>query len=54
MGGFDVKNKEKAPLDANKIGKGFGSGNTVWREDFPGTNKVLNMLQIKFDCGERN
>ena len=49
-----MKNKEKSPLDTNKRGNGLGSGNTVWREDFSGTNKVLNVLQIKFDCGERN
>ena len=54
MGRFDVKNKEKAPLDANKRGKGFGIGNTIWREAFAGTSEALNMLQVKFDCGEGN
>ena len=49
-----MKNEEKAPLDANKIGKAFGSGNTVRREAFPGTNKEINVLQVKFDCGEEN
>ena len=50
MGRFDVKNEEKAPLDANKRGRGFGSGNTVWREDFAGKSEALNKLQVKFDC----
>ena len=54
MGRFDVKNEKKAPLDANKIGKLFGSGNTAWREDFNGTSKALNVLQVKFNCGEGN
>ena len=54
MGRFDVKNKEKAPLNANNRGKGFGSGNTVQREAFSWTSKALNVLQVKFDCGERN
>ena len=49
-----MKNEEKALSDANKRGKGFGSGNTVWREDFSGTSEVLNALQIKFDCREGN
>ena len=44
MGSFGVKNKEKAPSDANKRGKGFGSRNTVWREYFSGTNQALNVL----------
>ena len=54
MGIFYIKNKEKTPSDANKRGKGFGSGNTVQREDFAGTSEALNMLQVKFNCGERN
>ena len=54
MGRFDVKNEDKDPLDANKIGKGFNSGNTVWREAFAGTSKALNALQVKFNCGEGN
>ena len=49
-----MKNKDKAPLDTNKRIKGFGSGNTVQREDFSGTSKALNTLQVKFDCGEGN
>ena len=54
MGRFDVKNEEKAPSDANKRGKRFGSGNTVRRESFSGTSEVLNTLQVKFDCVEGN
>ena len=54
MGRFDVKNKDKAPSDANKRGKIFGSGITVWREAFAGTSKALNALQVKFNCGEVN
>ena len=54
MGRFDVKSKEKAPSDANKRGKGFGSGNNVRREAFAGTSEALNTLQVKFDCGEGN
>ena len=53
MGRFDVKNKEKAPSDANKTGKGFGSENTVRRETFDGTSEALNTLQVKFNCGGR-
>ena len=41
-------------MDANKKGRGFGSGNTVRREAFTGTSEALNGLQVKFDCGERN
>ena len=52
MGRFDVKNKEKAPSDTNKRGKGLRSGNTVWREVFAGTSEALNALQVKFDCRE--
>ena len=44
MGRFNVKNEEKVPFDANKIGKGFGSDNTVRREAFFGTSKSLNAL----------
>ena len=54
MGGFDVKNEDKAPSDVNKGGKGFGSGKTVLRKDFAGTSEVLNELQVKFDCREGN
>ena len=49
MGSFDVKNEEKAPLDANKRRKRFGSGNTIQREDFSRTSEALNALQVKFD-----
>ena len=49
-----MKNKEEAPSDTNKRGKGFGSGNTVQREAFSGTSEALNALQVKFDCGEGN
>ena len=41
-------------MDANKKGKGFGSRNNVRREDFAGTSKALNALQVKFNCGEGN
>ena len=51
---FNVKNEEKAPLDAKKRGKGVGSGNTARRESFAGTSKALNALQVKFNCGEGN
>ena len=44
MGRSDVKNEEKAPSDANKRGKGFVSGNTVWREAFSGMSEALNVL----------
>ena len=54
MGRFDENNEEKAPSDANKIGKLFGSGDTVRREAFVGTSKALNALQVKFNCGEGN
>ena len=50
MGRFDEKNEEKTPSDANKRGKIFGSGNTVWREDFAGTSVSLDALQVKFNC----
>ena len=49
-----MKSKEKTPSEANKRGKGFGGGNNVWREAFSGTSKALNVLQVKFDCGEGN
>ena len=52
MGRFDLKNYKKAPSDAKKIGKVFHRGNTVQREDFAGTSKAMNVLQIKFECGE--
>ena len=54
MGRFEVKNEEKTPSDANKKLRGFGSGNTVWREAFSGTSGGLNVLQVKFNCGEGN
>ena len=41
-------------LDANRIRKGLGSGNTVRREAFAGTSEAMNALQVKFDCGEWN
>ena len=54
MGRFNAKNEEKAPLGANKRGKGFGGGNNVWRKAFAGTSEALNALQVKLDCGEMN
>ena len=54
MSRFDVKNKEKASSDAKKRGKGFGSGNTVWREASSGTIGELNAVQVKFDFREGN
>ena len=54
MGKFDEKNKEKPPSDANKKGRGFGSGNFVHRETVSGMSKALNAIQVKFDCGEGN
>ena len=54
MGKLNVKNEEKAPLDANKIGKGSGSGNTAQREAFSGTSEALNALQVMFDYREGN
>ena len=54
IGRFDVKNKKKAPSDANKRGKGFGSRNTVRREAFFGTSEALNALKVKFDYVEVN
>ena len=39
---------------SKKIGKVFGSGNTVWREDFDGTSKSLNALHVKFNCIKGN
>ena len=48
MGRFDIKKEQKAPLEANKRGKGFVSGNNVWREAFAGTSKALNALQVNF------
>ena len=49
MGRFDVKNEKKVTSYANKIGKGFRSGNTVRNESFSGTSEALNALQVKFD-----
>ena len=49
-----MKSEEKTPSDANKRGKGFGGGNNVRREAFAGTREALNVLQVKFDCGEGN
>ena len=54
MGRFDVKNEEKAPLDANNREKGFGGRNNIQREAFSGTSQALNMPQVKFNCGEGN
>ena len=54
MGRFNIKNEEKAPSHFNKRRKGFGSGDTVWREAFSGTNEALNVLLVNFDCGEGN
>ena len=54
MGRFGVKNEEKAPSDANKKGKGFDGGNNVRREAFAGTSEAMNVLQVKFYCGEWN
>ena len=51
MGRFNAKNEEKAPLGANKRGKGFVVRNNVWREALAGTSEVLNALQVKFYCG---
>ena len=45
-----MKSEENTPLDTNKRGKGFGSGNNVRREAFTGTSEALNALQVKFDC----
>ena len=47
-----MKNEEKTPLVAKTKLRGFGSGKTVQRKDFCGTNKALNVLQVKFDCSE--
>ena len=49
MGRFDVKSEEKASLDANKRGKGFGGGNNVLREAFAETSEAMNALQVKFN-----
>ena len=49
-----MKNEEKMPSDANKKGRGFGSGNTVWRSNFAGTSEALNAIQVKFNYGEGN
>ena len=49
-----MKNEEKAPLDTNKRGKGFGRRKKVWREAFDGTSEALNALQVKLYCGEGN
>ena len=49
-----MNNEEKAPSDANKRGKGFGSRNTFWREAFAGTSEAMNALQVKFVCREGN
>ena len=51
---FNVKNEEKAPLDAKKRRKGFGRGNTAGKEAFTGTSEALNTLQVKLYCGEGN
>ena len=52
IGKFDVKNEEKAPSGANKIGNVFGSRNTILRKAFSGMSEALNAPQVKFDCGE--
>ena len=49
-----MRNEEKTPPDTNKRVKLFGNGNTVQREDFDGTSKAFNTLQVKFDCREGN
>ena len=49
-----MKNKEKTPSDANKRGKGLGSGNTVWSKAFARMSEALNVLHIKFYCEEGN
>ena len=54
MGRFDVKSEEKTLSDANKRGKGFDSRNNVRREAFSRTSEALNVLQVKFNCGEGN
>ena len=54
MGRFNVKNEEKASLDANKKRRGFCSKNNVQREAFSGMSESLNALQIKLNCREGN
>ena len=54
IGRFDVKSEKKTPSDSKKRGKGFGGGNNVWRESFAKLSNALNVLQVKFDCGEGN
>ena len=49
-----MKNEEKMPSDANKKGRGLGSGNTVWREAFADMSETIKAMQVKFDCGEGN
>ena len=49
-----MNNEEKAPLGAEKKGRGFCSGKTVWREAFAEMSEALNALQVKFTCGEGN
>ena len=49
-----MNNKEKALMDANKIGKEFGSRNTARRESFAGKSEALNALQVNFNCREGN
>ena len=51
---FDVKNEDKEPSHANKRGGEIGSGNTIQKEAFDGMSKALNVLKVKFDCGEGN
>ena len=53
MGEFEVKTEEKGPAGANRKGRRFASGHDVRREEFVGTIEALNMLQVKFDCGNR-
>ena len=37
---------------SKKKGREFGCGNTVCKEDYDGTRKTINKLQVKFDCRE--
>ena len=49
-----MKIEEKTPSDANKRGKGLDGRKNVRREAFAGTSEALNVLRVKFDCGEGN
>ena len=50
----EIQHKERGEGAAGrkKGGKGFSSGNTVWRKTFAETSEALNALQVKFDRGE--